>query len=75
MKKRSDKFEWLEICRYKVDKYMDRYNNTIYNLLKNNNIEVLSQLEIFSINNVDRKFQCSIYVQQKDYNKSIKLLE
>lgn len=75
MKKKNENFEWLEVCRYKIDSYSNRYNNNCYNVLKRNNIECLNQLEFYFVDNVDKDFYCTLFVQKEDYERGINLLK
>ena len=73
--KNNDDFKWLEVCKYEVSSYTDRYNNELYKKLKSNNIECINQLEFYYVDNVDKRFKCTLYVQEADYEKGIKILK
>ncbi|MDO4282124.1 MAG: hypothetical protein Q4D02_00660 [Clostridia bacterium] len=73
--KKIDDFEWVELCRYKVNSYSNRYNNEYCYTLKNNNIEYLGQLDFYFAGNMENLFNCSIFVKREDYEKGMKLIE
>ena len=74
MKKKNEEFEWIEIEKYNVFNYCDKYKNKYYDILKRNNIECLTQVEYYP-NNSNKNFYCTIYVQTEDYHKGKEILK